>query len=124
MANDSGTGTTLTFSGVTFDIRDIEWDGMEVPEVDLTHTASTVKTYTAGEIPDYGAFTVTALWDATHAIVAPGTSQTATIDPAGIGSTNTYTGTAFLQSMSVSIPMEDAMTCSMRFKWEGAVTKA
>jgi hypothetical protein len=124
MASDSGTGTTLTFSGITYELRGVTWDGFEVPEIDLTHMASTARTFTAGDIPDYGAVSAAVLFDASHALPTMGDSQTLTIDPAAIGATNTYTGTAFLQSMSVDITMEGEMTADLRFKFEGAVTKA
>jgi hypothetical protein len=120
---DCGTGTTLTFSGITYELTEIDWDGWEIAEVDYTQMSSSTKETGPGDLPDYGAITATVLWDEEHALPTVGDSQALTIDPTATGSTHTYTGTAFLQAMTVNIPLEDRMTATCRFRWEGAVTK-
>lgn len=122
---DVGTGTTIVFSGITFEVNEITWNGQEIADIDFTHLASTTHEAGPGDLPDYGMIEVNVNWDEEHALPTLGNQQTLTIDPTGTGSPHTFTGAAFLKAIDgIVMGVETKMVADLTFRWEGAVTKA
>jgi hypothetical protein len=122
MANEVGTGTTVTFSGVTYDVLDVNFDGWEVPVIDFTHMGSSNTEQKAGDLVNFGGVTVTVLFDGADGLPPVGTSATLTIDPTTATGSYSFSGAAFLQSISIQVPLEDRMTADLRYVFEGAVS--
>jgi hypothetical protein len=78
----------------------------------------------AGDLVNFGGVTVTVLFDGAEGLPPVGTSDTLVIDPTTATGVYSFSGTAFLQSISIQVPLEDRMTADIRFVYEGAITMA
>ena len=117
----SGYATTISAAGVTGNVRNISISA-EVETVDITTMSSSGgwRQFVPG-IKDGGEITVEVLYDETQIDTIEGnigsSSSAFTITfPDG----STWTGSAFITSFSIDNPQDDAISCSITLKVDGA----
>ena len=117
-----GTGSTLTFSGLTAKIIDLNWDGFEITtydDSDMSTTSWTVKE--AGELADAKPITATVKFKSGLVMPAPRTKATLTLTPSS--SAPVISGSAIFTGMSgLKIATEQDVTATLTFVFQGAVT--
>jgi len=119
MSDGIGTGATVAFDTSTFTgkITDMKIDGEEVPVVDKTGMSDTgFRCKDFGVLAEPPEVTLETIFDVDALPPAPGTKDRITITFRGGG---TYNGTGAITSRSASIPLEDVMTGSFKFKFDG-----
>ena len=119
MATGSGTGATVVFSsGSTYSGQVISFniDGEEVPVIDMTHLGTTsYREKKFGTLVEPPQVTLEINFD--PASPPPvGVSATCTIT---FPDTHTFAGTGAFISRSFSNPLEDKMTASVVFQYDG-----
>jgi hypothetical protein len=122
MAQSVGTGTTVTHGGFSGDVLSVDIGGVTVDNIDTSHMGTTSwKTFLAHDLADAGEVTIEIAWDITASVpTMGGTAQTLTINPTG-NTDAAITASAFINSFSVGIPLEDKMTGSFGFKLSGEI---
>jgi hypothetical protein len=126
-AVDLGTGTTLTYSGFTYEITNISVSGITREVIETVHLSTAPagageigsKTYIAGDLSDPGEVSVEGHFnpDDTPPIEAVASNLTITF-PSGA----TWVASAQLTSFDVTVPTEEKMTFSSTFKLVGSIT--
>lgn len=117
---DLGNGTTLTFSGITANLIDINGPNLERGEVETTHMGTTTaRTYSPDDLYDAGEVTCTVEYNGENFPIT-GAAATLTIDWGGAG--NTSAVSAFLKSVSPGAAIGERMTADLSFKCSGAVS--
>lgn len=128
MATGIGTGTTITFGTSAFsaDILDVSGPNLQRGSVDLSHMGTTTaRTFVPTDLYDGGEVTFDILFDPADALPPiNGDAETITIDPAGVGATDTLQFSGFMTGFEYGFPFEDRMTASVTVKVAGAVAKA
>lgn len=120
-----GTGTTVTFSGFTQEIVNIDNGGLATESIDTSHLGTTeARTFIGGDLYDPGELTMEVNHDPTYEPVIGGDPAAISLDQHGLGAGNIWTGEAFLQSYNPSWPLENKMTATAVFKMSGGVSIA
>lgn len=123
MAVGVGDGTTVTFgtSGFTALIIDIDGPSPSRAEVDQTHLGSTGwKTFIPAGTVDPGSYSMNIQYDPTVTIPITAVAETMTIDPAGSGSTLSFSG--FISSVNHTFAIDEMMGANITCKISGAIT--
>lgn len=125
-STDVGTGTTLTSptgTTLTDEIVGIEWSDWERPKIDTTHLgSSTVRSKIPGDLYDVGDITLDCHFDCTLAPDMGDAAGVWTLQLVDGTSTTTWAVDAFVSGFSMSIPLEDKMTCQYTLSPTGVVT--
>ncbi len=126
-----GTGSTVTFgSSFIVLVTDIKHSGMERPSIKTSHLGTTTAdSFIGGKLYDPGETTVEMEWDAdacSPAAQLSAATTTVTITfpiPSGRNAGGTLSGTGFLRSFEIGVPLEDKMTATGIIKWTGTVSQ-
>ena len=136
MATGNPTGTTITFGTSSFSaniIDVIDWGGIERAVIETTHFGSTQpssarqiggRTFIPGKLADPGELTLKIQYDPTLDIPlgSTDTAETVTITaPSGMAS-NTISGSGFMRSARIGLPLEGLATATVVVKWTGIVS--
>lgn len=120
MATGVGTGTTVVFSsGSTWsaEVTGLEIDGEEVPVIDFSHFGTTVwRESKPGTLSETPTLTIETQFNPDVPPPAKGTICTCTVT---FPDASTLSGTGFFVSDSVSVPLDDKMTATVTFKFNG-----
>lgn len=114
MSEGTGHGTTITFatSGFTAHLRNLSGLGFKRGKIDTTHMETEdAKTNIAEDLYEMNDITAEIFFDPAVVIPSSGTDETITIDFKGSG--KTFAGTGRIAEASISVPMNDMMTCSL-----------
>ena len=122
-----GTGCTITFATITFTglVLSFTIDGEEVPTLDVTTMSSTTwRQKIGGKLKEPPKVTVQLQYDPGNVPPVGPTVGTITItwpDPDGAGgeTDETLTGTGFIASRSSEHPLEDIITGTYVFQFDG-----
>lgn len=129
MAQDVGTGATLTFSANTgwdssaVDIQTISWSGISREAIETTHLGTTTaRTFMPGDLYDPGEVTMELSYDdgVDTPILLADTAETITLTFPTSGATFACSG--FCTSFEVNVPLEERMTATLTWKMTGAIT--
>lgn len=113
-----GTGASITFSGFTYKLLDIKHDGVERAMIQASKMdTTTAHDFLAAKLLDWGTLAVEIEFLGT----LPTFSTTAATLTVTFSNSASYSGSAFLQSLSINNPLEDKVTATATFKWTGAV---
>jgi hypothetical protein len=129
MAQDVGTGATMTFgtSSYSADILSISGGEASVPVVDTTHMGTTnSRTAMFGDLVTEGEIEVQIAFDPDEPPPL-GTSETVTLTfPIPSGSMNgaTFSGTGGISKRTYEVPLEDRITGTYTVSWLDEVTHA
>lgn len=114
-----GTGATITHSGFTFGILNIDGPNIKREKIDANKMSTTTwKEYLFASLKDPGELTVEVEW--TGALPTFATTPAATVIT--FSNSNTLTGTAVITSFTGVAPLEDKMTATAVFSFSGAIT--
>jgi len=121
-----GTGATVTFdSGFFAEIISANWNGIERPSIDTTHTGTTTaRTFVPGSLYDPGELEVEIAWAAETEPPYGGAAETCTLQvpSSGTGGTSTWAASGFMINFSGSVPLEERQTATGTIKLTGAIT--
>ncbi len=130
MSADTGHATTLTYSGVTYNLINVDWNGSGHESIETTHMGTTSwRTFRQSALGDAGQVTATYQWD--PAIVPPigdtaaGDSQM-TIAWGGQGTSDIETCNGFILTVGRNAQAEpgtEMMQAEVVFKMTGAITQ-
>lgn len=123
MAVGVGDGTTVAFgtSGFTANIISVNGPSPTRQSIDQSHLGSSGwKTFLASGLVDGGEMSMTIQYDPTVSIPISAVAETVTIDPAGTGSTLSFTG--FLTGATHSFELDALMQADITVKVSGPIT--
>lgn len=121
MAADVGTGTTLSFSGFTYNVLSASWS-MSRASIDTSHMGTTTaRTFMPGDLYDAGEVTFEVQFDPTIDPPVAGAAATLTVVWAGLANTS-WAASAVLTSFDASGSLEELMTATATFKLTGSIT--
>ena len=123
MAVGSGDGTTIAFgtSGFAAELLSVNGPNPTRAALPSTHLGTTSwKTFIAAALVDPGDISITIQYDPTVSIPISAVEETITVDPAGSGSTLSFTG--FLTSAGHSFEVEAMMQADISIQITGAIT--
>ena len=124
MAAAVGTGTTFTFSGTgsfTGQVLSITLDGEEVPVIDVSHFGTTgYREKIAGDLVEPPQATVQINFEPSNPPPLGG-SATGTIT---FPDSSTFSGSGFFMSRSAEVPLEDKITGTFVFQFDGVTGPA
>lgn len=113
----AGDGTTITHASLIYVVETITWDGHEIGEIGTADLTATSRTWTAGNIVEFGTLTCDVEWDPSQAVPTLGGAASALVlTPQAGGTPDIYTANAFLRNVSAVIPLGDKMTGSLTFR--------
>lgn len=119
MAVGVGTGTTLSFAGsneFTAEITGFNLDGRELPVIDVSALSDTgFRKKISGKLEEPGQLSVEINFDPSD---PPSVGDKGAITVTWPDAT-TLTGSGFVQSFSVNTPLEDKMTATFTFQFDG-----
>ena len=124
---DLGTGTILTFGGITMEITSLSMSGISRESIETTHLGSTpTKTFIPGDLYDPGSIECEFQLDTTAPVstmdietIMAASSSSWTI---AVGSLATWTGSnAFATDFSWNLPLEELATGSFTLKISGDI---
>jgi len=128
MAQDVGTGTTITFgtSGFSADILSISSGGFTREAYETTHMGTTSDmTFEPKKLVDNGSLDIEFAFDPDAQPPIGGATETVTITfplPTGGLTAATLVGSGFITDFSFSAEVEERMTASATLKWAAGVT--
>lgn len=136
MATGIGTGTTITFATSAFTanvIGAIDWSGIERAVIETTHLGSTLpsgarqvggRTFIPGKLTDPGELTLEIQYDPTADLPlgSADVAETITIQPPSGVSSGSISGSGFMRSARVGLPLEGLNTATVVVKWTGIVS--
>lgn len=125
MSTNIGTGTTVTFgtSGFSFDLLNVNWDGIERVVINTSHMGTTdAHTFMPGKLPDNGEIQIEGAFIGNLDPPIDGATETITVDVAGAGAGHRWAASAFMRNFSLGIPLEEKMTFTATLKVSGAIT--
>lgn len=136
MATGNPTGATITFgtSGFSAYITDtIDWSGIERAVIETTHFGSTLpsgarqvggRTFTPGKLVDPGELTLQIQYDPTLDIPlgSGDVAEAITIQPPSGMAGSAITGSGFIRSARIGLPLEGLATATIVVKFTGIVT--
>jgi hypothetical protein len=110
-----GTGLTITHAGFAFGIIGVNIDGVSWPVIDATRMSDTsYRRKIFGALADLGGVSVECEWDGT--LPEGGVAKTTTITFNG---GTVMAGDAAITDVSGVAPLEDKMTGTVVFTWNG-----
>ncbi len=113
-----GTGSTLTFAGVTIQITSISIDGPEAAIIDAAHlnlAAGVPRPKLVGDLLEPGTLTAEGYLKGDEDYGVLVRTSGALVLLSGSGTTWTWSD-AYLQSFSGGVPLEDVETCSLTWQ--------
>jgi len=136
MAVGNPTGATITFgtSGFTANIIDtIDWSGIERAVIETTHFGSTQpssarqvggRTFIPGKLADPGELTLQIQYDPTAdlPIGSADVAETITLTPPSGMASNTISGSGFMRSFRLGMPLEALATATIVVKFTGIIS--
>lgn len=122
MTVGSGTGTTVSISGTgTFSgkVTGISVDGVEIPVIDVSHMGtSTYREKVFGSLAEPGSVTIEVMFEPDNPPVI-GETGTMTITWLAGSPNPTLAGTGAITAYTADTPLEDAMTGSFTWSFDG-----
>jgi len=136
MAVGNPTGATITFgtSSFTANIIDtIDWSGIERAVIETTHFGSTLpssarqvggRTFIPGKLVDPGELTLQIQYDPTLDLPlgSGDVAETITLTPPSGMASNPITGSGFMRSARIGLPLEGLATATVVVKFTGIVS--
>lgn len=121
-----GDGTTLTFAGAggfTYSVTTISVDGISCASIGTGGMSDSIRTYTAGNITDWGTITVDFEYSGSATMPTVGGDGGAlSFEVRGVANDD-FDTTAYIENLSWGIPEGDKMTGSAVFRLTGAITQ-
>lgn len=114
-----GTGATITHSGFTFGILNIQGPSISRDKIEASKMSTTTwKDYLFGSLKDPGELTVEVEW--TGSLPTFATTPASTVIT--FSNSSTLTGTAVITKFEGVTPLEDKMTATATFSFSGAIS--
>lgn len=120
---DVGTGTTVTFADLVFQVLTVDLEDYSIAEVEKTHMGSTTHEYVAGDLPEPGFITLELQFDEEHVVPLLGVTQAVVIAFTGVVTPHLWGANGFLQSFDAHAGLEELMTATARIKFTDALVK-